>query len=189
MSIPKSSTVIIFIGRMSAEKGVIELVRAFEMLLSSAYNIDLILVGPFDQDRGGKTTIKPEDILKNHRTHFVGYTDEPERYLAIADIFCLPSYREGFGSVAIEAAAMNIPTIGTEIIGLIDAVENGKSGWLIQPRDEIALMKSLQRMIDDPLTTQKMGAYARLRCQRYFSVESVNHAQADEYLRLIQHSQ
>jgi glycosyltransferase involved in cell wall biosynthesis len=184
LSISPNSTTIIFVGRISVDKGVLELIYAFETLLRKGYDINLVMVGPFDQDRGGKKTVNVDDLQRNDRIHLVGYTAEPERYLSIGDIFCLPSYREGFGSVVIEAAAMNIPTIGTKINGLVDAVEDGKSGLLVPPRDKMALTNALQRLLDDPLMVQQMGSYAKHRCHQYFSLDRVNHAQATEYERL-----
>ena len=185
LSISFGSKIIIFIGRIAKDKGIFELVAAFERLLQLQYDVDLLIVGPFDQDRGGKASAKVIDIQQNPRIHLVGYTKSPERYLSVADIFCLPSYREGFGSVVIEAAAMGIPTVGTSIVGLVDAVSDNLTGLLVPPRDELALMRALKRMLDDPDLVSEMGRQARQRCERYFSADTVNQAQAHEYSRLI----
>ena len=186
LSISSDSQVIVFVGRIARDKGIFELVGAFERLLSLGYNIDLLLVGPFDQDRGGAATISEVDILRTPRIHSTGYSELPEQYLAIADIFCLPSYREGFGTVVIEAAAMGIPAVGTRINGLIDAVVDGETGILVPPRDEIALMQGLRRLLDNSELLAEMGQNAQKRCIQYFSAETINRALAQEYERLLQ---
>lgn len=188
LSINTESQVIIFVGRIAKDKGVFELLGAFERLLELGYNLDLLMVGPFDQDRGGSASISTADVQRNPRIHLIGYTERPERYLAIADIFCLPSYREGFGSVVIEAAAMGIPAVGTRINGLVDAVANEETGLLVPPRDELSLMEALKRMLDDTELVLKMGRSARQRCLRHFSAETINQALAQEYVRLFTNS-
>jgi len=186
LSISSDSQVIVFVGRIAKDKGIFELIGAFERLLSLGYNIDLLLVGPFDQDRGGTATISEVDILRTPRIHSTGYSELPEQYLAIADIFCLPSYREGFGTVVIEAAAMGIPSVGTRINGLIDAVVDEETGILVPPRNEIALMQGLRRLLDNSELLEEMGLNAQKRCMRYFSAEAINQALAEEYERLLQ---
>ena len=183
--ISPESKVIIFIGRIARDKGVFELVGAFEKLIQLGYDVDLVMVGPFDQHRGGKASSTVLDIQRNSRIHLVGYTETPERYLAIADIFCLPSYREGFGSVVIEAAAMSVPTVGTSIVGLEDAVEKDLTGLLVPPKNEHELKMALQRMLDSPETVSNMGERAKRRCLKHFGADTINHAQAREYNRLL----
>jgi glycosyltransferase involved in cell wall biosynthesis len=115
----------------------------------------------------------------------VGYTDCPERYMAIADFLCLPSYREGFGTVVIEAAAMGLPTVGTIIYGLTDAVEDGVTGILVPPKDTVALAKAMRRILDEQDFRVNLGRTARERCVEYFDAEKVNALVTEEYVRLI----
>ena len=119
------------------------------------------------------------------RIHFVDYTSIPEQYMAAADVFCLPSYREGFGTTVIEAAAMGIPTIGTYINGLIDAIVNGETGILVPSHDDRALLQALKQLLDDPDLTYQMGKAARQRCVRKFNANIVNKKMAEEYMRLL----
>ncbi len=185
LSIFPGSRVLIFIGRISCEKGVLELISAFGELLRVGYDVDLLLLGPLDQDRGGSGSINFSDIRQCPRTHYVGYTDCPERYLAISDIFCLPSYREGFGTVVIEAAAMGIPTIGTRINGLIDAIVDGETGVLVPAQDDQALFETLRRLLDDPDAVHRMGRAARERCAQQFDANIVNRQVVEEYERVL----
>ena len=185
LGIKAGSAVILFVGRIARDKGIVELVKAFEMLSANGYKADLILVGPFDQERGGRATLSKKLFHNKPHIHLTGYTPEPERYMAIADIFCLPSYREGFPTVVIEAGAMKVPTVATRITGLVDAVDDGQTGLLVPPRDETALMQALKRLLDDPQLASQMGRRAHQRCLRYFSAETINGALLEEYARLL----
>lgn len=182
-SIHPDSRVLIFVGRITRDKGILELISAFRGFLDLGYNVDLLLVGPFDQDCGGAGSIA--DIEQCPRIHYVGYTESPERYLAISDIFCLPSYREGFGTTVIEAAAMGIPTIGTHINGLIDAIVDGKTGILVPSHDDRTLLAALRRLLDNPDLAYRMGKTARQRCIRLFDSNIINKKVAGEYIRIL----
>jgi glycosyltransferase involved in cell wall biosynthesis len=179
LGVSERGTVILFVGRVTLDKGVRELLQAFEALRNEAYDVDLLLVGPLDDERGGAV-----DLVGLSRVHHVGYTDCPERYMAVADFLCLPSYREGFGTVVIEAAAMGLPTVGTRIYGLSDAVEDGVTGVLVPPRDAAALAGAIRSMIDAPDRLLSMGLAARARCIEYFDADKVNALVAEEYARL-----
>jgi glycosyltransferase involved in cell wall biosynthesis len=174
------SRIILFAGRVTRDKGVRDLLQAFEMLQKEGYDADLLLVGPQDDERGGAV-----DLSRLPRVNYVGYTDCPERYMAIADFLCLPSYREGFGTVVIEAAAMGLPTVGTRIYGLTDAIEEGATGLLVPPRDIPALAEAMRTMLDEPDLLARFGRTARARCVEYFDAERVNVLVAEEYARLI----
>lgn len=184
-SIHPASKVLIFIGRVTRDKGILELISAFRELLNLGYNVDLLMVGPYDQDCGGRDSIDFADIEQCSNIHYEGYTECPERYLAISDIFCLPSYREGFGTTVIEAAAMGIPTVGTRINGLIDAVLDGETGILVPPRDNCVLLAALKRLLDHPDELTRMGNAARRRCFQHFDANQVNQKVAEEYLNLL----
>ena len=84
-----------------------------------------------------------------HNLIFTGFTARPESYMAAADILCLPSLREGFGMVALEAAACGLPCVGTNIYGLRDAIADKKSGLLVAVEDENALLIGLKTLIYD----------------------------------------
>jgi glycosyltransferase involved in cell wall biosynthesis len=185
LGIDVSSKVIIFVGRISPDKGIAELIAAFYELLRMNYDIDLILVGPQDEDCGGIGSLDLNEAVRCLRIHYIGYTSCPEKYLAISDIFCLPSYREGFGTVVIEAAAMGLPTVGTSIYGLIDAVIDGETGILVPPKDDRTLLEALKRLIDHPDELKKMGKAARERCFKLFDSNKFNEKVAEEYHNIL----
>ncbi|MHB8138198.1 MAG: glycosyltransferase family 4 protein [Smithellaceae bacterium] len=185
LGIGDASKLLIFVGRISPEKGISELIAAFKKLLRMKYDVDLLLVGPQDRDCGGFSSIDLNEEGQSLRIHYTGYTDCPEQYFAVADVFCLPSYREGFGTVVIEAAAMGLPTVGTAIYGLTDAVVDGVTGILVPPRNEDALFEALKSLLDNPDKLQAMGAAAKARCFELFESGVVNGNVAREYLRVL----
>lgn len=185
LAINPGSKVITLIGRITRDKGIPELISAFRKLLQKKYDVDLLLVGPLDQDYRGTGSDYFLEVKRCPRTHYVGYTVSPEYYLAISDVLCLPSYREGFGTVVIEAAAMGIPTIGTHINGLIDAVVDGKTGILVPSHNDQALLEALSQLLDNPDLAYQMGKAARQRCVRNFDADIVNKKVAEEYISIL----
>lgn len=184
LGIGETSPVIVFVGRITKDKGICELLDAFRMLCEHYEDIHLLLVGPLEVDRSLEHSKIIKQLSNNARIHPVGFAPQPEEYLAMADIFCLPSYREGFGSVAIEAGAMMLPSVATRVTGLIDAVVDGETGILVPPKDVWALKDALKTMIESPDMRCRMGQAARLRAVTYFDAEVVNRAVVDEYARL-----
>lgn len=185
LSIDASSKIIIFVGRIAPDKGIAELISAFKELLKMDYNVDLLLLGPHDKDCGGINSLDLDSARQCPRLHYLGYAESPEKYLAISDIFCLPSYREGFGTVVIEAAAAGLPTVGTAIYGLTDAVVDGETGILVPPHDDRALGEALKRLLDHPDELHRMGRAARERCLLHFDARQINEKIAEEYVNLL----
>lgn len=189
LGIPQTAPVLLFVGRITSDKGVRELIQAFAGLKRSGSLAHLVIVGGFDDAGGLPGIITPEEITEHQGTHIVGYTARPEAYMAIADLLCLPSYREGFGTVVIEAAAMGLPTVGTQIYGLSDAVLNGQTGILVAPRDSQALQSALQTLLSDDELRSRMGELARLRAQSFFDAKVVNQEVVLQYLDLLTRQQ
>lgn len=186
LGVEPDTSVITFIGRLNRDKGLQELVAAFAELRQRGLACKLILVGPRDVDWHELSASCRHAIEHDPAIISVGYSAEPERYLAISDVFCLPSYREGFGNVVIEAAAMGVPTVGTDIVGLRDAIVDGETGMLVPPRQVAALAEALQMLLRDPALRQRLGAQARKRAIAEFKANSVNASVLAEYQRLWQ---
>ncbi len=186
LAIPDGAPVLLYMGRITVDKGVRELLQAFEMLKAEESAAHLVFVGRFDSESGVAGAIAPGDIERLRDTHVVGYTDAPEAYLAIADILCLPSYREGFGTVVIEAAAMEVPTVGTDIYGLSDAVEQGETGLLVPPRNVAELASALRRLLVDQMLRTDMGEAAKRRARMLFDADEVSRQVMKEYCALMQ---
>lgn len=186
LGIPEDVEILLFVGRITIDKGVRELLNAFAGLKAAGSRAHLVFVGPFDSDSGAGGGLSPHEINAIQNTHLVGYAECPERYMSIADILCLPSYREGFGTVVIEAAAMSVPTVGTNIYGLSDAIEDGKTGILVVPQDSGSLQKGLARLIADKALRTRMGMSARQRAEDLYDADRVNAQVIEEYCRLLQ---
>ena len=184
--IPLDALLLLYIGRMHLEKGVIELVQAFLLLSKTHPEVHLMLVGP---DEG--VLHKVLNIYENlhSRIHIVGLTTQPEKYMAAADIFCLASYREGFGLSLIEAAATGLPCVASRIYGVTDAVVDGVNGLLVNVKDVKALVVALEMLVEQPLLRMQMGANARTRAEKEFSQAAVVNAWLDFYqLQLLRRS-
>ena len=184
LSIPENAAVIAFIGRVTRDKGIVELITAFDRVLQQCPDCYLVVVGPLEPERDAL----PAEILKTIRDHprirFTGYQPEPEKYLAAADLLCLPSYREGFGNVVIQAAAIAVPTVGTSIVGLRDSVDDGETGVLVPPMNDAALADALIGLLSDAGKREKMGRAAAIRAVDLFSASHINSLVVQEYREL-----
>ncbi len=179
--IPGEAIVFLFLGRLNRDKGVLDLTEAFAALDNPA--AWLLVVGPDEAGLRGDLESRLGAALA--RTRFVGYTDRPEDFMAAADVFCLPSYREGFGMVIIEAAAAGIPAIASRIYGITDAVEEGVTGLLHRPGDAAEMTTEMAALADDAPRRAGMGRTARARALRLFSREAVTEAWLCFYWKLL----
>lgn len=178
-----TDVVLLFVGRINRDKGVMDLARAFAILADRRADIRLLVVGP-DEER---LTGAIRDVCSRHlaRVHFCEYTDAPEDFMNASDILCLPSYREGFGTVIIEAAAAGLPTVASRIYGIVDAVVDGKTGLLHEPADVTGLIGQLERLTSRRELRRSLGAEARTRAVRDFSQSTMTSAVLDVYSRLL----
>ena len=115
------------------------------------------------------------------RVRWSDHTDRPEDTMAAADVFCLPSYREGFGQVALEAAATGLPVIASRIYGIVDAVLDGETGLLHPPADADALRAHMETLLLEPDLRRKLGGAGRSRSLRDFSAQRVTQALVEFY--------
>lgn len=185
LNIKKGSLVLIFVGRITRDKGIFELLKAFEILISNKLDVTLLLVGPVDSELMLDGASLNSYIASHDRVISTGFTESPEEYLSIADVFCLPSYREGFGTVIIESAAMGIPAVASNIYGLSDAVADGQSGILVEPKSVTSLSIALSLLLTDDNLRLAMGDAARDRAISCFGSDRVNSLVIEEYVRLL----
>jgi glycosyltransferase involved in cell wall biosynthesis len=182
LSIASDDIVFIFLGRMNRDKGILDLSRAFASLCSRFGNVHLLLSGPDEENMGEKVL----DICSqcSDKVHIMGYADAPEKNMSAADVFCLPSYREGFGLVIIEAAAVGIPSIGSRIYGITDAIDDGVTGLFFEPAAHHDLMLKMTRFVEDPSLVRSMGKRARENALQKYSKEKITFAMIDYYKEL-----
>jgi glycosyltransferase involved in cell wall biosynthesis len=179
--IPDGATVFLYLGRLNRDKGMLDLADAFALLDQA--DAWLLVVGP--DEEGMHDAMQARLGASRDRCRFVGYTDRPEDYMAAADVFCLPSYREGFGMVVIEAAAAGMPSIASRIYGVTDAVEEGVTGLLHQPADVAGIAGMMTSLANDQARRLAMGSAARERALRLFSAEAVTAAWFGFYEKLV----
>jgi glycosyltransferase involved in cell wall biosynthesis len=185
LGIPEVAPVLLFVGRITEEKGIRELLRAFGALKLVFSGAHLILVGPSDAESGVAGAIELLGITQVKDVHSIGFCEAPEAFMSIADVLCLPSYREGFGTVVIEAAAMGLPTVGSDIYGLADAVVNEETGLLVPPRDAEALAVAISRLLENKPLRIRMGESARRRAWAQFDSKNINLQMAEAYDSLL----
>jgi glycosyltransferase involved in cell wall biosynthesis len=160
--IPQDAVLFLYLGRLARDKGLLDLARAFAGL-EGAW---LLMVGP-DED-GIAAELREACGPAAARLRMREYTDRPEEFMAAADVFVLPSYREGFGSVVLEANAAGVPAIGSRIYGLTDAIVEGETGYLVPPRDLAALAGRMRALEGDVALRGRLGRAARERAVRDF---------------------
>jgi glycosyltransferase involved in cell wall biosynthesis len=184
LQIPEESIVIGTVARLTGDKGINELVQAFDKISKEASGVYLLLVGKQEE----KDRLLPSTaniISKNLKIHSVGQKNNPLPYYATMDIFCLPTYREGFGEVNLEAQAMRIPVVSTNVIGPRESVEDGITGFLVEPRSSQALLEPLRRLIENPELRHKMGIKGQERVKKMFDRKDMIKAVVEHRLRLV----
>lgn len=177
--IPEHAVVVVFLGRLNAEKGVMELAEAMRLLADRFSDLHCLLVGPDEARMEGRIRAVTAGLAD--RVHFQDHTAEPEAYLAAGDVFCMPSHREGFGMSVIEAAAAGLPAVATRIYGLTDAVADGETGLLVTPRDPVCLAKGVAELVSNPERRRRMGEFARQRTLEKFSQQRVTQGLSEFY--------
>jgi glycosyltransferase involved in cell wall biosynthesis len=174
LGIDESAILFLYLGRLAEDKGLLDLAAAFQRLNERFDEVHFLIVGPDEEGMKHRMTRLCEVCLE--RLHFVDFTATPENFMAAADVFCLASYREGFGMAVIEAAAVGIPAIATRIYGVTDAVDDNVTGFLYEPRNVNELTEKMLRMVKDPQMRLEMGRKARERVIRLYSAENVSSA-------------
>jgi len=159
--------VFLFVGRLTRDKGIHDLTQAFAKVAVANPRVELWLVGP--DEEGLMEQFGRRQLADSVHIRWLGPTSQPERYMASADVLVLPSYREGFGSVIIEAAACAIPTVAYRIDGVIDAVVENQTGVLVGVGDIEALATAMLDVSQDRDRRQRLGGEARDRVSKNFS--------------------
>ena len=169
LGIPEDAFVFIYLGRLNKDKGILDLALAFSSLKNK--NIYLLVVGP---DEGNFVEEMRRLCGCNiDQLRFVVYTRTPERFLAASNTLCLPSYREGFGSVIIEAAAMGLPAIASDIYGISDAIVDKETGLLHPPGDAECIKRCMDLLLARPDKLERFGCEARSRVVKNFDAERI----------------
>lgn len=153
----------LFVGRIVKDKGINELVAAFAKLHSEHSETRLWLLGPFEDSLDPVSDETRREITDNEGIETIGpkYGEELLTYYAAVDCFVLPSYREGFPNTVLEAGAMELPCIVTDINGSREIIKEGVNGMIVPPHDEEQLLNSMRVMVQSPVDRKRMASNAR----------------------------
>jgi glycosyltransferase involved in cell wall biosynthesis len=186
LGLPADATVLGFVGRIVRDKGVVELVGAWRQLKLEYENAFLLMIGPTESQDPVPVEILHE-LRADPRVVIVDFAQNEDMplYYSIMDLVILPTYREGFPNVPLEAAAMGLPVLATRVTGCVDAVVNGVTGTLAPVRDSGALANAVRVYIDDKAKRKAHGKAGRRRVLSDFRPEMLWEAQYQEYMRLL----
>ncbi len=145
----KDRFVFSFVGRIVKDKGINELVYSFDKLNKEFENISLLLVGNYEDALDPISQKSKEIIKENQNIIEAGYQSDIRPFLVSSDCFVLPTYREGFPNVVLQASSMELPCIVTNINGCNEIIENNKNGLIVEPKSQDELYLAMRRLLDD----------------------------------------
>ena len=187
LGMAEDAVVVGFVGRMTGDKGLAELVTAFASLSEKRPGLYLLMVGDLeDRDRPAESIV--ERIGRHPRIRHVGWQSDVRPFMSAMDFLVLPSYREGFGTVLLEAAAMGLPLVTTDAVGGRDVVIDGKTGFCVPVRDSGKLEEAMMRLASDEGLRSRMGEAARHVVEQHYDCAVVWALQEQEFHRLLQAS-
>jgi len=185
LEIPDHTFVIGFVGRIVKDKGVEELIQAWQTI-RDRFDCFLLIIG-HTEAQNPVSAVTLEILEKDPRIVTAPVVENkrmPSHY-NLMDLLVLPSYREGFPNVVLEAAAMEVPTVATTVTGCVDAVKDRETGALVPPRNSLALAQALETYLENDDLLSKHGRAARERVLRDFQQVAIWEALYNEYMLLL----
>lgn len=182
LGLQEKSFIFLFLGRLNKDKGVLDLIRSFEIVQERHPDSALLIVGPDEENIF--SLIKDHHLYNKNIFHHPA-TTKPEEFMAMANVLCIPSYREGFGTVVIEASACGTPSIGSNIYGLSDAIEDNRSGYLFKAGNVYDLAKKMIYSLENPTKLKELSEYGRKRVVNKFSDTLSSKLLVDYYKSII----
>ena len=193
LGIAENDFVFVFVGRLVGDKGINELVQAFKQLVVSLSGVEnssiknqtkLLLVGPLESDLNPLQEETLREIETNKNVISVGFQKEVRSYFAIADCLVFPSYREGFPNVVLQAGAMGLPAIVTDINGSNEIIMDGENGIIIPSKNTIALQKAMSKMMNEEVFYNELQQNSRKMIVAKYEQKVVWQAILEEYRKL-----
>ena len=184
LKVDPNDFVFIFVGRLVKDKGINELITAFVRFSETNKQVKLLLVGPFEQHLNPINDSTLQKIKENSTIISVGYQNDVRPYYAISNCLVFPSYREGFPNVVLQAGAMNLPCIVTNINGSNEIITNNENGLIIEIKNENAIFEALNVMIIEKQLYEKLKNNARKKIVTNFEQKIVWEAVLDEYKKI-----
>ncbi|QOW11968.1 glycosyltransferase family 4 protein [Kaistella flava (ex Peng et al. 2021)] len=197
LKIEADDFVFIFVGRLVGDKGINELIAAFKTLTSTALsdhlnlnlnlNRKLLLVGPYEQELDALKTDTLQEIEQNSNIISVGFQPDVRAYFAIANALVFPSYREGFPNVVLQAGAMGLPSIVSNINGCNEIIKDHQNGLIVPVKNTEALAEAMRDLVDDEILYQSLQHQSRKRIMENYEQEVVWQALLAEYKKVTDH--
>lgn len=187
LKIPAHASVVGFVGRLVYDKGLVTLADAWREVAWEVPTSVLLLVGEWERPDLVPAAVR-QRLEKDERVFFTGFLEDPAPAYALMNVLAFPSRREGFGLAAIEAGAMGVPVVATDITGLRDAVKDGVTGTLVASDEPEALARALARYFCDPTMAIRHGELGYQRASNDFSPESLWDDTLVMYRSLVQKS-
>lgn len=188
LGISKDDFVFVFVGRLVGDKGINELVKAFSNLKLETLHLKLILVGPFESELDPLFPETLTEIENNPNIISVGFQSDVRPYFAISSALVFPSYREGFPNVVMQAGAMGLPSIVTDINGCNEIIVEGGNGLIIPVKNSDALQSAMQKMTGEKQVFEEMAENARPMIASRYEQSVVWAALLKEYRRILSHN-
>jgi lipopolysaccharide/colanic/teichoic acid biosynthesis glycosyltransferase/glycosyltransferase involved in cell wall biosynthesis len=185
LGIAEHELVVGFVGRLVKDKGTGELVDAFRRTKVNHTNARLLLIGDFEPGDPVDAEVR-QYIESASEIVRLGFVADTAPYYGVMDIFALPTYREGFPGVVLEAQASGVPVVTTNATGAIESIIDGVTGLLVPVGDSTSLARAIDKLLNDKETRARMGRAGRERMERDFRRESIWQAQVQMYSELIQ---
>lgn len=184
LNISESDFVFIFVGRLVNDKGINELVKAFSKLSKEILNIKLLLVGSFEEDLDPLEKETFHEIKNNKNIISVGFQKNVRSYYAISNVLVFPSYREGFPNVVLQAGAMGLPSVVTNVNGSNEIISDLKNGLVIPVKDTLALINAMKNIINVKIYSKLKNNSREMIVNRY-DQQLVWQATLDEYEKIL----
>jgi glycosyltransferase involved in cell wall biosynthesis len=177
-----------FVGRLVAEKGILDLLKAMQEVIKTRPDAQLLLVGPLDHEK--KDALTPEVAHQyglEKQAIFAGHREDMPEMYALMDLFVLPSYREGFPRSPMEATSMGVPCVVTDIRGCREAVYPGRNGLLVPLGNPAALAQAILTLLDNDQLTRQLRAACRKMALELFDEQKVFALVHQTYQQLLNH--
>ena len=182
-NIKDSDFIFTYIARKTKDKGAIDIIKAFENVcaMNPSKPIKLFFIGPYEEEIKNEISIS----LKQKNIVDIGKVDNKFDYLYLTDVLCLPSYREGFGNIVIDAAALRVPAVGYDVVGLIDSIKNNETGLVSRKGDVKAFSENMSKLLNDEVLVKNLGGNAHKNVESNFDTKVMSEAYHKFYSHLI----
>ncbi|GAB5400300.1 MAG: glycosyltransferase family 4 protein [Aureisphaera sp.] len=183
--IPHDNFIYVFVGRIVKDKGINELVSAFTKLYEENKGITLLLVGPFEDDLDAVSEWTSKTIQQHNAIITTGYQTDVRPFFALSDALVFPSYREGFPNVVLQACAMGLPCIVSDINGCNEIITENDNGKIVPAKDEEALFHTMKELFSDKDLFQALAKSSRNSIKEHFERSYIWEELSTEYKDLL----